>query len=123
MENYNHGINHEKEKEEKSIFTKTTNSTLSLHIATYENSNQACGTFDGKTDKAEGSKKWKNQICLASSFINQNPFEFTRQQNAETSEPELSHFKASHRLLNPNKRSGFHFVYINVCKSKIFYEI
>uniref|UniRef100_A0A914Q8S5 Uncharacterized protein n=1 Tax=Panagrolaimus davidi TaxID=227884 RepID=A0A914Q8S5_9BILA len=86
-------------------FSNINKSTLSLHIEVYENSIEVV-TSDSFCIKKEGSiKKWENakQICIdASAFVIQNPFEFPRQQNDKISEPELSQYKASQRLINPS---------------------
>uniref|UniRef100_A0A914PE26 Uncharacterized protein n=1 Tax=Panagrolaimus davidi TaxID=227884 RepID=A0A914PE26_9BILA len=82
-------------------------STISLHIATYENSFEAAAVdlFDngekGLIKKLETAKRFLN---ISSSII-QNPFEFPRQQREsnESTEPEISQFKASQKLFNPNK--------------------
>uniref|UniRef100_A0A914R955 Uncharacterized protein n=1 Tax=Panagrolaimus davidi TaxID=227884 RepID=A0A914R955_9BILA len=83
------------------------NSTLSLHIAAYENSSEAVASdlFDGKNNEEKFETKNIKQSFLVSTFVVQNPFEFPRQQNdnAVPSEPEVSQFKASQKLLNPNK--------------------
>uniref|UniRef100_A0A914QRA7 Uncharacterized protein n=1 Tax=Panagrolaimus davidi TaxID=227884 RepID=A0A914QRA7_9BILA len=91
----------------------TKNSTLFLHISTYENSVKAeSGSFGDGNDENHRLDKEKNakQIFTASKFVVQNPFEFSRQQNDKMSESELSQFKASQRLLNPNKapKNGKH---------------
>uniref|UniRef100_A0A914QET8 Uncharacterized protein n=1 Tax=Panagrolaimus davidi TaxID=227884 RepID=A0A914QET8_9BILA len=84
---------------------KTTNkSTLSLHIAAYENSNEAAASdsfFDSQVEKRVNTKQIMTD---ASSFISQNQFEFPRQQSNQK-KPEVSQFKASQRLRNPNKVS------------------
>uniref|UniRef100_A0AC35GEK9 Uncharacterized protein n=1 Tax=Panagrolaimus sp. PS1159 TaxID=55785 RepID=A0AC35GEK9_9BILA len=89
---------------------KITNSTLSLHIATYEKSNEAghpqfCNkNSDEMTKEKFGSiKKCKKQIFAASKLFIKNLFEFPRQQSDEMPELELSYFKSSQRLINPNK--------------------
>uniref|UniRef100_A0AC35GSN4 Ubiquitin carboxyl-terminal hydrolase 7 n=1 Tax=Panagrolaimus sp. PS1159 TaxID=55785 RepID=A0AC35GSN4_9BILA len=92
------------------------NSTLSLHIAAHENS---VGTSSNASDKFRygsnyGLKKKKEklglikralQIFTGSSTVIQNPFEFPRQQeeDGQTPDPEMMHFKASQKLLNPNE--------------------
>uniref|UniRef100_A0AC34GRY5 USP domain-containing protein n=1 Tax=Panagrolaimus sp. ES5 TaxID=591445 RepID=A0AC34GRY5_9BILA len=88
-------------------------STLSLHIAAYENS--AVVTNDLKSSEKEKlqdkdeclgfAKKWKtsNHFVDGTTSIIQNPFEFPRQREDEASRPELMQFTASQKLLNPNE--------------------
>uniref|UniRef100_A0AC35EU35 Uncharacterized protein n=1 Tax=Panagrolaimus sp. PS1159 TaxID=55785 RepID=A0AC35EU35_9BILA len=93
--------------------SSATNSTLSLHIAAYENPVES---FTNAFDKNEGFKKkgliekWKNvkQIFAEplQSFF-QNLFEFPRQQKVgQVDDPEVMQFKASQRLLNPNQSTS-----------------
>uniref|UniRef100_A0AC34G7D8 Uncharacterized protein n=1 Tax=Panagrolaimus sp. ES5 TaxID=591445 RepID=A0AC34G7D8_9BILA len=90
------------------------NSTLSLHIEAYENSIENDDSVAAVEDKNEGLKefglikKWKNVKQLfafgsSSSSAIQSPFEFPRQQKNEETQPETMQFKASQKLLNPNK--------------------
>uniref|UniRef100_A0AC34GVD1 Uncharacterized protein n=1 Tax=Panagrolaimus sp. ES5 TaxID=591445 RepID=A0AC34GVD1_9BILA len=86
------------------------NSTLSLHIVAYENSIEASGDTVS-VDKNEGLKKntqliekWQNSERIFADSIIQNPFEFPRQQKeGKNVDPEVMQFKASQKLLNPNK--------------------
>uniref|UniRef100_A0AC34FWW1 Uncharacterized protein n=1 Tax=Panagrolaimus sp. ES5 TaxID=591445 RepID=A0AC34FWW1_9BILA len=85
------------------------NSTLSLHIAAYENSaevsahtNECNEEKDGLNNGKSGLYKKVKQINAGPVSTVQNPFEFPRQQKNQTGEPEVMHFKASQRLLNPN---------------------
>uniref|UniRef100_A0AC34FQT0 Uncharacterized protein n=1 Tax=Panagrolaimus sp. ES5 TaxID=591445 RepID=A0AC34FQT0_9BILA len=85
-------------------------STLSLHIAAYENSNESDSadseSFKKKSEKTSFIKKWKNvkQVFNGTTTIVQNPFEFPRQQeNRLIAKPEVVKFKASQQLLNPNQ--------------------
>uniref|UniRef100_A0AC34F869 Ubiquitin-like protease family profile domain-containing protein n=1 Tax=Panagrolaimus sp. ES5 TaxID=591445 RepID=A0AC34F869_9BILA len=98
---------------EVSKHSNINNSTLSLHIAAYENlieaSNELSREEEGKGDdfkvkESRLTKQWKNskQIFTDSSIAFQNPFEFSRQQEDENMKPEVMQFKASQKLLNPN---------------------
>uniref|UniRef100_A0A914PBI5 Uncharacterized protein n=1 Tax=Panagrolaimus davidi TaxID=227884 RepID=A0A914PBI5_9BILA len=80
-------------------------STISLHIAAYENSNETA-EFDliGGKNK-NGDKTIEIEKQFFTSLKGQNSFEFPRQQNNKVSEPKVSQFKASQRLLPPLKRA------------------
>uniref|UniRef100_A0AC35GE95 Uncharacterized protein n=1 Tax=Panagrolaimus sp. PS1159 TaxID=55785 RepID=A0AC35GE95_9BILA len=69
----------------------TNNSTLSFHIAAFENSNEASSLNLQRSWLIQNQK----QINAASTFVSQNPFEFPRQQSDRASDPEVSHFRAS----------------------------
>uniref|UniRef100_A0AC35EZ08 Uncharacterized protein n=1 Tax=Panagrolaimus sp. PS1159 TaxID=55785 RepID=A0AC35EZ08_9BILA len=89
--------------------TTTNSSTLSLHIIDYENSTASmCGknNDEPKMERFESIIKGLRQFCTVSNLVIKNSFEFSRQQNDKISEPELSHFKASQRLIISNKVSN-----------------
>uniref|UniRef100_A0AC35F1B3 Protein kinase domain-containing protein n=1 Tax=Panagrolaimus sp. PS1159 TaxID=55785 RepID=A0AC35F1B3_9BILA len=73
-----------------------------IDITTFENS---CKTASSDLFGGKNNKDVKKQI-IASTFVNQNPFEFPRQQNDRRLKPEVSQFKSSQRLLNPNEGSN-----------------
>uniref|UniRef100_A0AC35EYC4 Uncharacterized protein n=1 Tax=Panagrolaimus sp. PS1159 TaxID=55785 RepID=A0AC35EYC4_9BILA len=81
----------------------TNNSTLSLRISAYENSNEASSDSLNKSFQKPLLIQKQKQINFASKFVSQSSFEFQRQQNDKISKPEVSQFKAFQRLLNLNK--------------------
>uniref|UniRef100_A0AC34G786 Uncharacterized protein n=1 Tax=Panagrolaimus sp. ES5 TaxID=591445 RepID=A0AC34G786_9BILA len=82
-------------------------STLSLHIAAYENFVEETNECNKEEcfKKLDSIKKWKDtkQIIADPVSVVQNSFEFPRQQKNQIHGPEVMQFKASQRLLNPNE--------------------
>uniref|UniRef100_A0A914PB51 ParB/Sulfiredoxin domain-containing protein n=1 Tax=Panagrolaimus davidi TaxID=227884 RepID=A0A914PB51_9BILA len=102
----------EKRWEKKGNSSNANNSTLSLHIAAYENSIYAePEIFDDKNkesiNETNSIKKQNNskRSNIASIFVIQNPFEFPRQQEngGEANSLEVAQYKASQQLLSPNQ--------------------
>uniref|UniRef100_A0AC34GYJ1 Uncharacterized protein n=1 Tax=Panagrolaimus sp. ES5 TaxID=591445 RepID=A0AC34GYJ1_9BILA len=94
------------DSEEKNEFKKEkcfNSSTLSLHIADYENLNGADTDGSEKLNLIKKCEAAKQGFYGLASNI-QNSFEFPRQrENEGIKTPEISQFKASQKLLNPNK--------------------
>uniref|UniRef100_A0AC34FZT0 Uncharacterized protein n=1 Tax=Panagrolaimus sp. ES5 TaxID=591445 RepID=A0AC34FZT0_9BILA len=98
------------EASEKQIDSRATNSsTLSLHIAAYENSVEALDftTFTESFHKNINKVLFSREISCVQKLnglsLPPNPFEIPRQQEDRAKEPEIMKFKSSQRLLNPNK--------------------
>uniref|UniRef100_A0AC35FEQ8 Uncharacterized protein n=1 Tax=Panagrolaimus sp. PS1159 TaxID=55785 RepID=A0AC35FEQ8_9BILA len=78
------------------------NSTLSLHISAYENSVETKECLN----QNDLSKNREKQLFVNSTSVIKNLFEFPRQQKSEEAKmPEVSQFKASRQLINPNQTS------------------
>uniref|UniRef100_A0AC35G5T9 Uncharacterized protein n=1 Tax=Panagrolaimus sp. PS1159 TaxID=55785 RepID=A0AC35G5T9_9BILA len=81
-------------------------STLSLHIAAYENCDssnlETCAT---KATESGTLKNPKHLFGINSNLVIQNSFEFSRQQqgNGENKKPEVGQFKASQKLVDQKK--------------------
>uniref|UniRef100_A0A914QS02 Uncharacterized protein n=1 Tax=Panagrolaimus davidi TaxID=227884 RepID=A0A914QS02_9BILA len=92
----------ETEEDKKKVEKKNSaKSTVSLHIAAYENEAENSNLTELLSKNEHVSDKTKklsvNPICKV-------PFEFSRQQENDVSKPEIMQFRASQRLLNPNER-------------------
>uniref|UniRef100_A0A914QFL4 SNTX MACPF/CDC-like domain-containing protein n=1 Tax=Panagrolaimus davidi TaxID=227884 RepID=A0A914QFL4_9BILA len=83
-------------------------STLSLHISSYENSIEDKNEQNdyGEIPKTESKQIKQGLWNIGNNGIygstSNNPFEFPRQQSDQVHEPEVSEFKASQTLVNPN---------------------
>uniref|UniRef100_A0AC35F0Q2 Uncharacterized protein n=1 Tax=Panagrolaimus sp. PS1159 TaxID=55785 RepID=A0AC35F0Q2_9BILA len=97
ISNLNNEIKKEKLKNDWKKDAPKNSSTLSLQIEVYENSNE---TVAFEFDSIKKQKNTKENVIA---FNIQNPFEFLRQQNDKGFEADVSQFKASQRLINPNK--------------------
>uniref|UniRef100_A0AC34F6Z3 Exophilin 5 n=1 Tax=Panagrolaimus sp. ES5 TaxID=591445 RepID=A0AC34F6Z3_9BILA len=93
-------------KDEKSFINK---STLSLHIAAYENSIDADDIINESNVSLEKQTSRKNifnklQKSVKQYFSNNvSLFEIPRQRRNTLNSPEVMQFKSSQRLLNPNE--------------------
>uniref|UniRef100_A0AC34G043 Uncharacterized protein n=1 Tax=Panagrolaimus sp. ES5 TaxID=591445 RepID=A0AC34G043_9BILA len=115
-------IGHDSEEKDELKTAKNSDinkSTLSLHIAAYENSSEATTDsdygkkeiFKNKVEKRSLMKKWNTakEIFVNPTSIIQDISEFSRQQENEgTEKPEIAKFKASQKLLNPNQKYANH---------------
>uniref|UniRef100_A0AC35F3Z0 Uncharacterized protein n=1 Tax=Panagrolaimus sp. PS1159 TaxID=55785 RepID=A0AC35F3Z0_9BILA len=72
-------------------------------ISAYEDAIKASDSINDKNN--QGLKK-DNLTFTGSTLVIRNPFEFPRQQNYKIEDPELSKYKASQRLFNPNQASN-----------------
>uniref|UniRef100_A0A914P6X9 Uncharacterized protein n=1 Tax=Panagrolaimus davidi TaxID=227884 RepID=A0A914P6X9_9BILA len=111
---------YQKEDEWKKDKNAMNGSTLSLHIATYENSVDSTKEKDLKQVRKD---KNVNQIFGVSSCVIQNPFEFPRQQeNDQPQVPQVEQYKASQRLLNPNQMDRVASYQINQNSCVLIYQ-
>uniref|UniRef100_A0AC34FX15 Uncharacterized protein n=1 Tax=Panagrolaimus sp. ES5 TaxID=591445 RepID=A0AC34FX15_9BILA len=108
--NFGCGIPEEKAEVKKEGKDSNVNSsTLSLHIASYEATNDPLNDknecLKEKSEKSAFYKTCTNakQFLAGSPSLNQNIYEFPRQQENENfSTPDIAQFIASQKLLNPN---------------------
>uniref|UniRef100_A0A914NYN3 Ubiquitin-like domain-containing protein n=1 Tax=Panagrolaimus davidi TaxID=227884 RepID=A0A914NYN3_9BILA len=92
------------EKGWKSRSNATNSSNLSLHITAFENiimSSSGEGDSLVKNQSSKEQKSWQHFFPRIGN-VEANPFEFPRQQENSSAEPEIVQFKASQKLLNPN---------------------
>uniref|UniRef100_A0AC34F694 Uncharacterized protein n=1 Tax=Panagrolaimus sp. ES5 TaxID=591445 RepID=A0AC34F694_9BILA len=113
-----HNLNHMNKKERKKS-PSVNKSTLSLHIAAYENSIEDGNNSDVEEKKQQKivktSENGKGILKVPPGFFISFPpgltFEIPRQQEEGAltkNTPEISQFKASQKLLNPNKSNKRH---------------
>uniref|UniRef100_A0A914PXF5 BTB domain-containing protein n=1 Tax=Panagrolaimus davidi TaxID=227884 RepID=A0A914PXF5_9BILA len=87
--------NEKYEKQWKKKDDSPNKNVLSLHISAYEYS------FEAKN----GQRLWNSGNNGIYGSTSHNPFEFPRQQSDKVPAPQVSEFKASQTLLNPNRFS------------------
>uniref|UniRef100_A0A914QN09 Uncharacterized protein n=1 Tax=Panagrolaimus davidi TaxID=227884 RepID=A0A914QN09_9BILA len=80
-------------------------STFSLHIAASENFVEVENSDEPLKVKPK-TKTLENVKKAFTESYSKNSFEFPRQKEESTNEPEISQFKASQRLLNTNSNAN-----------------